>query len=339
MEEQLVFLIGSPRSGSTLLARMLGGHPQILGGLEPHLMTPLAHLGYFARVDGAPYDPVITQEAHRELVARFPEGEQCYLEACRACSDTVYRKLLEGSDKTIFLDKTPAYALVLPFIARLYPAARYVVLTRNPLAVLSSQAQSFFDGSYEEALRLSPVLDRYVPAIARFLRDRPVSLVHVRYEEVVQNPGVELEKICQYLGVPFEEGMIAYGESEGDTSESVTGARGIGDPKVGQHTRPVTGSVERWAQELASDPGARALALGVLDGLDPQDLEQWGYPKERILADLEAAEGKGTSKPQRLSRYRVERRILVQVRRLVHRSALLRRLLERIRLATDLLLR
>ncbi len=318
---------------------MLGAHSQILGGLEPHLMTPLAHLGYFGRVDGAPYDPVITQEAHRELVARFPEGEQCYLEACRACSDTVYRKLLEGSAKTIFLDKTPAYALVLPFIARLYPAARYVVLTRNPLAVLSSQAQSFFDGSYEEALRLSPVLDRYVPAIARFLRERPVSFVHVRYEEIVQNPAVELEKICQHLSVPFEEGMIAYGEGEGGASGSVTGARGIGDPNVGQNTRPVTGSVEKWAREFASDSGARTLALGVLDGLDSGDLELWGYPKERILADLEAAEGKSAPKPQRLSRHRLERRILVQARRLVQRSALLRRLLERIRLATDLLLR
>jgi hypothetical protein len=319
---------------------MLGAHPEILGGLEPHLLTPLAHLGYFERVDEAPYDPIITQEAHRELVARFPGGENCYLEACRACADTVYRKLLESSEKSIFLDKTPAYALVLPFIERLYPQARYVVLTRNPLAILSSQAQSFFDGSYEEALRLSPVLDRYVPAIARFLRERPVPLIHVRYEELVQNPTIELEKICQFLGVPFDEGMVAYGERESATSESVTGARGIGDPTgVARHTRPVTESVEKWAREIASDPAKRELSVGVLDGLDPDDLEIWGYPKERILGDLDAAAGSEAPKKPALSRYRLERRMLVRTRRVVQRSSLLKGLLERLRLYADLLLR
>ncbi len=63
MEDRLLFLIGSPRSGSTLLARMLGAHSQILGVPEPHLLTPLAFLGYFDRVEKAPYDPVISQEA------------------------------------------------------------------------------------------------------------------------------------------------------------------------------------------------------------------------------------------------------------------------------------
>ena len=75
LEKRLVFLIGPPRSGSTLLARMLGAHSAVCAPEEPHLITPLAHLGYFASVDAAPYDPVITRQAARALVAELPGGE------------------------------------------------------------------------------------------------------------------------------------------------------------------------------------------------------------------------------------------------------------------------
>ena len=50
MQDRLVFLIGSPRSGSTLLSRVLGAHPAIFAPEEPHLITPLAHLGYYDSV-------------------------------------------------------------------------------------------------------------------------------------------------------------------------------------------------------------------------------------------------------------------------------------------------
>jgi hypothetical protein len=53
--------------------------------------------------------------------------------------------MLSTSESSYFLDKTTANALVLPFLQRLYPDAKYVVLTRHPLAVFSSYANSFFN--------------------------------------------------------------------------------------------------------------------------------------------------------------------------------------------------
>ncbi len=70
MEDRLLFLIGSPRSGSTMLSRMLGSHSDVFSPAEPHLMTPIAHLGYYEKVERAPYDPIITQGAARELVRK-----------------------------------------------------------------------------------------------------------------------------------------------------------------------------------------------------------------------------------------------------------------------------
>jgi hypothetical protein len=89
VEDRLVFVIGAPRSGSTLLARMLGAHSAVLAPPEPHLLTPLAHLGYYARVDQAPYDPVISARAVRELVAQLPGGEADYLAALRAYGEAI----------------------------------------------------------------------------------------------------------------------------------------------------------------------------------------------------------------------------------------------------------
>ena len=129
MEDRLVFVIGSPRSGTTLLTRMLGGHSKILDGPEAHLITPLAHLGYFERVREAPYDPIIAERGVREFVKRLPGEGDDYIAACRAYTDTLYRKMLDTEpEKEVLLDKTPAYALVLPFLQRLYPVS-YTHLT------------------------------------------------------------------------------------------------------------------------------------------------------------------------------------------------------------------
>ena len=58
METKLIFVIGPPRSGSTLLQRMLSSHSAIFSCPELHIITPLAHLGYYKTVDKAPYGTI-----------------------------------------------------------------------------------------------------------------------------------------------------------------------------------------------------------------------------------------------------------------------------------------
>jgi hypothetical protein len=266
---------------------MLSAHSLIYGRAEPHLITPIAHLGYFGKVQKAPYDQNNVEQAIREIVAEIPRHEEGYLDALRAYTDSLYAQLMEAapSGKRLFLDKTPAYALVLPFLIRLYPHAKYVVLTRHPLAVLSSYVESFFDGDYRVALGHNPVLQRYVPELARLVRERPVPHVWVKYEELVRDPETHFRRVCDYLGVPFEEQAISYGES----GEAF---KGLGDPTgVARHSRPVTASVSKWAAEIASNPDTLALVSRVLDELDPADLETLGHPRERIVEQLRAATG------------------------------------------------
>jgi hypothetical protein len=320
-----------------MLERMLESHSQILGGPEPHLLTPLAHLGVWDKVDKAPYDHVLAAESQKLFIDRLPHKERDYWDACRAYCDVLYGRLLDGSGKRIVLDKTPAYALVLPFIAKVFPDAKYIVLTRHPLATFSSYANSFFDGNYETAMNYNPLLQRYVPAMAAFLRQREVPVCHMKYEDLVSNPETAMERIYAYIGVPFERETIDYGEKE----RAPEAAKGLGDPiGVAQHTRPTTASISKWVEELASDSAKRALMEKTIASLDPADLETLGYPADQIWGPMEAASGKTFApKKQPLSRYRLQRKAIVQLRALAQKNGTVRGLLKKVRLATDVLLR
>ncbi len=337
MERSLIFVIGPPRSGSTLLMRMLSSHSAIYSRAEPHLLTPLAHLGYYDTVDTAPFDHLQAQQSVREFVAELPGGEADYLAACRAYTDILYGRMLaaRSKGKPLFLDKTPANALVLPFIAKLYPGARYVVLTRHPAAIWSSYANSFFDGDYVAARKHNPVLNRYVPAMASFIREKPVPYVRVGYEELVQNPEQEMRRVFEYLGVPFEAGAINYGEHEHES-------KGLGDPLgVKKHSRPVTDSVEKWAHELAADPAKLAIVRDMVGSIPDADLETWGFPRATFFAPVEAAAQAGAKpapKAPFFDRYRLQRKALVMLRRNIQTNTL-GKVVKRVKLVCDVLLR
>jgi hypothetical protein len=333
MQEKLIFVIGPPRSGTTLLQRMLGSHSAIFTHPEPHIITPLAHLGYFDNVDRAPYDHINAAEAIREFVADLPRGEEDYLDACRAYTDVLYGRMLETSGKQMLLDKTPAYALVLGFLSRVYPRARYIVLTRHPLAVLSSYAESFFEGDYDSAVGFNDILGRYVPAMAEFLRQKEVEFHHVRYEDLVSEPETHLAAIFSFLGLQHEKGAVDYGAHE-HTDKS------YGDPKVKHHTRPTTDSLNKWADELAADDHKLGVARSVVAQLEDKDVAAWGYDKPTLFDPVAQS---GGSPPARdlnwiFDPYRLKRRVFLALRKDIHTNQL-GRLLRRVKYYCDVLLR
>lgn len=318
-----------------MLARMISSHSLVYGRPEPHLLTPLAHLGYFGNVDKAPYDHVLAAESTKEFVADLPGGEQDYIDACRAYTDALYLKMLGTKPgKRYFLDKTPAYALSLDFIARIYPNAKYVVLTRHPLAVFSSFAESFFDSNYQVAHDYNPITERYVPAIAKFLRERKVPIHHVVYEKLVEDPDAVMQGVFEFLGVEHEAAAIDYGKHEHE-------GKGLGDPiGVAKHSRPSTSSLHKWAGELSGNPARLKLCQDIVARLDPEDLAIWGHPLETFWAPLDALAGKSVApKAKKLDRYRLERKAIVALRGQVKKHSAFRNLLQKLRLGADVLLR
>lgn len=339
MSFQMLFVIGAPRSGTTMLERMLSSHSMIQGGPEPHLLTPLAHLGVWDKVDKAPYDHILAAESQKLFVSQLPRQELDYWDACRAYCDVVYGRYLEnvGKGRPICLDKTPANALILPFIMKVFPDGKYVVLTRHPLAMFSSFANSFFDGDYEVAQNHNPIINRYVPAIAAFLRQTEVSFIHVRYEDLVKNPEDWFARICEYIGVPFEQEAIDYGKQQREDERP----KGLGDPiGVQQHSRPTTSSVKKWVEDLLADPARVRLMRAIIAQVDPEDLKTIGYPIETLWKPLDEAAGKTVVKAkEKLTRYRLQRRMIIRLRARARKGGPFRKMIEKARLACDVLLR
>jgi len=346
MSEKLVFIVGSPRSGSTLLERMISSHSQIAGGPEPHLMTPLAHLGYYENIEKAPYDHLRAVAAQREFVSILPNKEQDYIKALQAYCYYLYSQQLAaaGADKQMVLDKTPAYALVLPFITKVFPRAKYIVLTRHPAAIFSSYAKSFFENDWEAAHDFNPIIERYVPAIARFIRETNVSMVHVRYEDLVQDPELHMQRICDCLGLSFEDNMVEYGRKKQPQR------KGLGDPiGVAQHQRPVTSSLQKWVKPVLADSTKEKLLRKMIGFNSPEDYKTLGFDPDSLLEPLDkeaqlSEEGQVTRKKKKPKKkkksdtFTWERRILHKLRKNIHHNAF-GRMLKKIRFACDVLLR
>lgn len=331
----MLFLIGAPRSGTTMLERMLSAHSAIRGGAEPHLLTPLAHLGVWKQVDKAPYDHIVASIGQRDFVAALPGGEADYWAACRAYCDTLYGRSMAGSGRSVCLDKTPEYATVLPFITKVYPDARYIVLTRHPLAVFTSFANSFFDGDFRVANQHDPLLDRYVPALAAFLRQAAVPHEHVRYEALVSDPEATMRRVLAHVGVPYEASVLNY-------AEHASAVSGLGDPLgVARHGGPSTESVHKWADAIVASADKLNYLRSLVARLDPEDLSAIGYPLNRLWEPVERRLGRAAApiERQRINRYLIQRKLIVHGRAMVRSSTLLQRLLRQVRLACDVLLR
>lgn len=332
VQDRLLFVISPPRAGSTLLQQMLGSHSEVFTHPEPHLITPLAFLGYHDTVDKAPYDHINGAEAMRAFVGRLPRGEQDYLDALRAYADTLYGRMLAPSGRRYFLDKTPAYATVLPFLTALYPAAKYLVLTRHPLAVMSSYANSFFVGDWRGANTFNPILDRYLPAMANLIRQAKVPLLQVGYEQLVRDPERELARIFAFLELAHEPEAVNYGKR-------FQAQAGMGDPiGVKQHDRPTTESVDKWVPELLSSPDKRTFARELIDRLDEDDLELWGYPKDRLFAPLSGGHGGRPPRAPLFNKYVFQRRVMLALKKDIDKRPH-GRAIKRIRYYCDVLLR
>ena len=86
----------------------------------------------------AEYESRLAQAALAEFLQTLPSGTDDYFEAARRMGLYLYQQALAGTGKHYFLDKTPRYYWIIPELQRVFPRATFIILLRNPLAVLCS---------------------------------------------------------------------------------------------------------------------------------------------------------------------------------------------------------
>ncbi len=293
--EGLVFLLGIPRSGTTLLSVMLDKHPQLRCPPEPWLMLALESLGRTSARH--PSDAPVLYRAFREFcppAAAIP--------AARAFATAACNRILAGSGKQILIDKTPRYYQILPYIQTVFPAARYVILWRNPLDVAASMKSTW---GLDLPRMLAEHQDHIVSLdlvvglrrLGEFARQRGDSVFSIQYERLVAEPAAVMSELAGWLGIAPAQGLENFDLAGGEFDR-----REYGDKKILSTHAPHQNSIGRWVQSF--DPDAVRI---LLESIGVHIMKSLGYGAvvEQAAAlgvAVEMAEARANSFATRLER-------------------------------------
>jgi len=267
---QPIFVLSLPRTGSTLLQRLLASHPQISTSPEPWLLLPWLH-PLASDGAGAEYSYQTMRIALKEMLAELPNGQADYLDAVRQAGLHIYSQL-SHSDSIYFLDKTPRYHLIAEQIFQTFPDARFIVLWRNPLAVVASMLGFRPPWNlYDWYIDLYKGFENLI-AFEFAHRDRILS---VRYEDLVQNKDETLARIFKYLGLDYQ--LVEYSLAELSSSSQ------LGDKKgLQKYSNQVSNaSLDHWVSVMAN-PVRRFWSRRYLGFIGQERLSHIGYDMSAI---------------------------------------------------------
>ena len=246
---RLIFIGGSPRSGTTLVQNMLDSHPLILGGPE------FLHL------------PDIV-ELRRKLHASI-DREWIDIICSREDVDThiislINKLLLPLADKhgyEYYSEKTPENILAFLELIELFPEAHFIQVIRDPRAIISSM-QQVKKRAIEKGLKPPFFTTNISTGIAYIKRcfdvgfkaskHAPGKVLTVVYEHLLSNPEMETKRLCEYLGIKWSDLMLRPGDKEhlGDRAITVKSNEIWYDSKTYNRNLAVQ-NMEKWKNELA----------------------------------------------------------------------------------------
>jgi hypothetical protein len=277
-----VFIVGCPRSGTTLLRRMIDAHRQIAITRETHWITKR-----FERRQGVTPDGLVTPELLSRLLSdeKFtrmgigqdePEGLVADEEpvSFSAFVTGVFDLYGKGQGKRLVGDKTPGYVRSIPTLHALWPKARFVHLIRDGRDVSLSAIS--WSRAYKLARRYSTWTEDPTTTAAlwwewhvRLGREDGGSLApklyhEVRYEELVSEPAKECEKLCSFLDLPYDDAMLRFHEGRTKMKPGLDAKKAW---------RPVTSGLRDWRSQMpAGDVEHFEAAVGDL-------LDELGYAR------------------------------------------------------------
>ena len=219
-----VFVLGMPRSGTTLTEQILSSHPEVCGAGELSFMEDT--INEAKRRTGQPFP---------ELVSSLTPSQLNELGA-------LYhgRLAARAANEAIVVDKTPMNFQYIGFIARILPDAAFIHCRRNPADNCLSIFKLPFEESHSYAHGLES-LGRYYKRYAglmehwnRFVPDRITTVV---YEDLVADFEAETRRLLEFLDLPFSASVRAFHQTR----------RIVKTPSASQIRQPIyTTSVGRW---------------------------------------------------------------------------------------------
>jgi hypothetical protein len=206
-----IFVVGCPRSGTTLLRLILDSHPNISCGPETHFLID--------------FESIVGRHWYR--IEMFKFGKPYWHAKIAEFFDSFQREYANARGKSRWADKTPTYSKRLPFLNDLFPDAQFIHLIRDPHDVVASHRSRW---GYKAAARCAlQKWHRYVTMARAFGRTLPPGRYHeVRYENLVSGPEPTTRALIEFLGEAWDPVILDYNRFEhgiGDKHGKLTASR------------------------------------------------------------------------------------------------------------------
>jgi len=268
MSESPFFVVGCPRSGTTLMRVMLDSHPRLAVPRETHFIVGLAlrNRRHPVGLEDVLANPRFSElgvdaDAVRDDVTRAQPGNYA------ALIDVVMSTYAQKHGKVRWGDKTPGYLAYMPLLLEMYPGARFVHMIRDGREVaasLSEQAwgpRTAIGGAFwwRRKVRDGRIAGRELPR---------GTYIEVRLEDVVADPERELIRVCELLGEEYSPAMLDYPDR--------MSRPGMHHPVHGRHLeRLPTPDLRDWRANRGE------LEQHAIETVCSPTLREFGYPAER----------------------------------------------------------
>lgn len=224
VDHPFIFIVGAPRSGTTLLSSMLNSHSKIAIPYESNFMVH-CYNKYGLTPDltnGSDLEALVEEILSGYFVSKWEptiRKEDLDFDKCRdlpGLINEIYRCYAKKKGKLIWGDKTPGYTPDIRVLNKIFPHAKYIHIVRDGRDVALSLIQKNWGPSnfpiairfWREMVTLCHVQLSMLPS------DRYIEL---RFEDLIKEPEDNLRAICSLLGIDYEEKMISDYSSEFST--------------------------------------------------------------------------------------------------------------------------
>jgi tetratricopeptide (TPR) repeat protein len=227
--DEPVFIVGLPRSGSTLIEQVLASHSKVEATMELPEIIGIARTLATRGSDGKP-------SVYPDFLATLSADEALRLGEDYLDATQIQRK----TGRPLFIDKNPNNVWHIGLIHLILPRARIIDARRHPLATcFSCFKQHFAEGQFfaYSLGDLGKYYRDYARLLAHFDEVLPGRIHRVHYERLVEATEAEIRRLLEFCGLPFEDRCLRFYETE----------RPINTPSAEQVRRPIfTEGMQQW---------------------------------------------------------------------------------------------
>jgi Sulfotransferase family len=276
MAIQPIFIFSIPRSGSTLIQRIIAAHEEVATTSEPWLLLPYAYSLRHQGVDAEYLHPLMVT-AIEDFCKELPRADEDYLSELRRFALRLYEKAA-GDGARYFLDKSPPYCLIANEIIRLFPEGKFVFLWRDPLRITASMIQTW--GPWHPTL-LSDDLFVGLPRLVAAYDEHRDRVYAVRFEDLVTGDERHWHALMGYLEIEFEPSSLH------NFSKLELNGR-MGDPTGrGLYSALSAEPAQKWKATLVN-PVRKAWCRRYLSFLGSDRLAIMGYDHDHLVRELDS---------------------------------------------------